>query len=1164
MENKGDIENQSDVSQADTKLRVVTKRGGARLQLSPHSHNVPDLGRKSVHFETKVEEGGKIIKGLKKWRSGGGGTVSGDEDTRSKENVGDGGDNSAELEKKNLPRASIVRKRSYSFSDGHIKHPTLPPIKRWKPGRSGGGRGRGAGGGGGGGTHIVHPRPPGSKNVLPSKFLLGGNINDPLNLNSLNDERIARVVNAVTPESSPLPTPKHRKEEYKIEVLIPPNISDPLNLNAEDDSDYEAKLISPLVKKKKVRHRKRPKKPLLAVDLANLPGPKPEVEEGNEGDISETDEEGASSVKPKSFEKFSDPEEDSLEAPEVQKDVLVIKNVEETVDHSKPNIKNDEEADLKCGIIEKQNLIVEEPKEDAVKIVEPKVDKRKAKKLSSNFNEKNEKFQYGNYNQYYGYRNPGKIEDGRLQYFKASWFEDKDVLDIGCNIGHITISIAKNNKPSKIVGVDIDKKLIDIARKNVRYYLDTQPDEKTRYPRKPRRSFPLTFGPLDPGQVSSSRSGAGTGSTGTVPTSIAAPAAPASPTFPNNIQFFDVNYVLDCDELLETVVPEFDTILCLSTTKWIHLNFGDDGLKRVFRRIYAQLKPGGTFVLECQSFSTYRKKKKLTEAIFNNFKNIKLKPENFTDFLIHEVGFSRSEVLALPAHHSKGFQRPLQIFTKVPPSSNISASTTPYSFGISPHCYNPSFTPFYGKITPGYTPRYSQPGAPADPPLALPTPLYSGPTPPMYYGPTPGGYSANSTPSHSTPGYQTPESLAPPPNPQDPPGFTPRYTPSYTPAHPQYSPGITTPGTTPHYSPGNATPAPTYSPYTPDPPVYSPSAVYSPTPGYSPSAGYSPTPSGPSYSPGPLYSPGNATPRYSPAEPAYSPSIQGHEVSGNTTPHPGHSGSPGSSPGPRYSWAGGVPGSGGNTPQHNGGNTPQGGVLSSAGNTPQYVGGNTPTVVAREGGSTPLRTVPVSESNTGNTPRTAEHTGSNTPQGSDGSGSTTPVVGQSGGNTPLQAGGNTPHHVGENTLLQPRGNTPHQAGANTPLQAGGNTPQQVGGNTPKQTGGGTPLQAGGNTPHQVGGGTPHQAGGNTPHQAGINTPLQSSTTVVTEEGEKSPSLHGGSTPVSASSSLTLPTGGPDQGPGEGEDSPLAGDQAGDPAGLPAGDTAGDTARTPDS
>lgn len=990
MENKGDIENLCEESVGDAKLRVVTRRGGARLQLSPHSHNVPESGRKTVHFETKVGEGAKK-KGVKKSRvvPGAGGTVSGDDDSRCKENVAAGDSTGTEAEKKCLPRSSIVRKRSYSFSDGHIKHPTLPPVKRWKPGRSGGGRGRGAGGSGGGSVHSVHPRPPGSKNVLPSKFLLGGNINDPLNLNSLNDERIARVVNAVTPESSPLPTPKHRKQEYKIEVLIPPNISDPLNLNAEDDSDYEAKLISPLVKKKKVRHRKRPKKPLLVVDLANLPGPKPEVEEGNEGDISETDEEGSSAVKIQTCEKLSDHEDDSLEVTSavLANNEVSEKGSEEKVEDSKVITKHDVEGASKASTVEMQILVTEEPKED-LKIVDTKIEKRKLKKFPSNYKEKNGKFQYGNYNQYYGYRNPGKIEDIRLQYFKSDWFEDKDVLDIGCNIGHITISIAKNNKPAKIVGVDIDKKLIEIARKNVRFYLDTQPDEKTRYP----RSFPLTFGPLNPGQVS--------------PPPEQPKGTPSLTTpkqkFPNNIQFFDVNYVLDCDELLETVVPEFDTIMCLSTTKWIHLNFGDDGLKRVFRRVYAQLKPGGTFILECQSFSTYKKKKKLTETIFNHFKNIKLKPENFTDFLIHEVGFSRSEVLALPAHPSKGFQRPLQIFTKVLPSSNISASTTPYSFGISPHCYNPSFTPFYGKITPGYTPRYSQPGAPADPPISLPTPLYSGPTPPMYYGPTPGGYSANSTPSHSTPGYQTPDSLAPPPNPQEPPGFTPRYTPSYTPAHPHYSPGIATPGTTPHYSPGNATPAPTYSPYTPDPPVYSPSAAYSPTPGYSPSAGYSPTPSGPSYSPAPLYSPGNATPKYSPAEPAYSPSIQGQEVSGNTTPHPGHSSSPSSSPGPRYSWAGGVPGSGGNTPQHNGGNTPQGVVQTSAGNTPQYAGGSAPFVV---GGNTPLRIVAAAGGNT--TPDTAENNcGGNTPQGSEGSGSATPVVGQSGGSTPLQVANN--------------------------------------------------------------------------------------------------------------------------------------------------------------
>ena len=70
-----------------------------------------------------------------------------------------------------------------------------------------------------------------------SKFLLGGNIRDPLNLNSLSDERVAKAINAVTPESSPLPTPKHRKAEYKIEVLVPPNISDPLNLMNADAGD---------------------------------------------------------------------------------------------------------------------------------------------------------------------------------------------------------------------------------------------------------------------------------------------------------------------------------------------------------------------------------------------------------------------------------------------------------------------------------------------------------------------------------------------------------------------------------------------------------------------------------------------------------------------------------------------------------------------------------------------------------------------------------------------------------------------------------------------------------------------------------------------------------------------------------------------------------------
>ncbi len=99
------------------------------------------------------------------------------------------------------------------------KGPSItPPSKRWK-----------------------YNRDRNNKSSDAKKFLLGGNIRDPLNLNSLSDEKVARVVNAFTPESSPIPTPKHRKAEYKIQVLVPPNISDPLNLMQNDnDEEYDA------------------------------------------------------------------------------------------------------------------------------------------------------------------------------------------------------------------------------------------------------------------------------------------------------------------------------------------------------------------------------------------------------------------------------------------------------------------------------------------------------------------------------------------------------------------------------------------------------------------------------------------------------------------------------------------------------------------------------------------------------------------------------------------------------------------------------------------------------------------------------------------------------------------------------------------------------------
>lgn len=81
------------------------------------------------------------------------------------------------------------------------------------------------------------------------------------------------------------------------------------------------------------------------------------------------------------------------------------------------------------------------------------------------------KFPYGNYHGYYGYRSNSKnFEDVRLEIFKdySHLFKNKDLLDIGCNEGLVTLAVAKMFKLKSLTGVDIDMHLIGRARKNYR------------------------------------------------------------------------------------------------------------------------------------------------------------------------------------------------------------------------------------------------------------------------------------------------------------------------------------------------------------------------------------------------------------------------------------------------------------------------------------------------------------------------------------------------------------------------------------------------------------------------------------------------------------------------------------------------------------------------
>ncbi|CAN8016190.1 unnamed protein product [Ixodes persulcatus] len=454
----------------------------------------------------------------------------------------------------------------------------------------------------------------------PTKFLLGGNINDPLNLASFADDEVNKKANEVTPKSSPIPTPKHRTQ---VEVLIPPNINDPLNLNSGEDIEFN--LISPRSRK---RNRRRSKRKSRSEDdgpeQADASAPAAEVSTDKDASArvassssttasTTTTSRKASSVYAGAQPSFSKEGADKIVSP--------------VVPQGSPTKFNRRKSSAAGGGASRD---VRRSQHQGG---------RRAKQVY--FREKDAHFQYGNYNRYYGYRNNGGQEDPRLKVMQASWLDGKDVLDIGCNVGHFTLSLARGFSPRKVIGLDIDGRLIKAARRNVRHYLTAALAGEMRFP----VSMAICHGPI---------------------AAAALPGRESEPvTFPNNVFFVQGNYILESDVLLEAQREEFDTILCLSLTKWVHLNWGDEGVRRLFKRMFRQLRPGGRMLLEAQPFHSYVKKKKLTETTYKHFHDIRLRPEQFNEYLLSpEVGFASCELIDTPSHASKGFQRPIYLFTK--------------------------------------------------------------------------------------------------------------------------------------------------------------------------------------------------------------------------------------------------------------------------------------------------------------------------------------------------------------------------------------------------------------------------------------------------------------------------------------------------------------------
>ncbi|CAG9862614.1 unnamed protein product [Phyllotreta striolata] len=516
------------------------------------------------------------------------------------------------------------------------------------------------------------------KPVLPSKFLLGGNIKDPLNLNSLQDEEINRAMNAVTPKSSPVPTPPRKKGQ--LDVIIPKNIRDPLNLiDCDDDAEYEQQLCSSIKKAKKKRLKKRrtisatmdaedvpadvsatseATVPEASTDSAKIPEI-PEAEaaaaaaaavQANAAPTAAAAAAAATAAKPKGGADLSI----DLSKKEPQKK----RKSDEHGHHAIKKFKNNSMDKIVSPVVPQPGAWLKRSNS-----VNKRAKSRQAKPMVKDaklplFKDKDKLFQYGNYNRYYGYRNPHNEIDHRMRVFSHHpyLFENKDILDIGCNIGHVTLSVARDFGAKSIVGIDIDPKLISIARKNVKHYV-----KKEEATVSPLIMLENVMQKRSQSQTKSSYHDMQNKGKG----------------FPNNVTFKQCNYILEDDNLMALEQPQFDVIMCLSVTKWFHLNWGDAGLKQAFRRMYAQLRPGGKLILEPQNWASYKTKKKLTETIFNNYNSIEFFPEKFREYLLSPaVGFAKGEILGYPVHQAKGFRRPIQVFTKSTmfPSERIEAT----------------------------------------------------------------------------------------------------------------------------------------------------------------------------------------------------------------------------------------------------------------------------------------------------------------------------------------------------------------------------------------------------------------------------------------------------------------------------------------------------------
>ncbi|KAL1200146.1 putative RNA methyltransferase [Cardamine amara subsp. amara] len=301
--------------------------------------------------------------------------------------------------------------------------------------------------------------------------------------------------------------------------------------------------------------------------------------------------------------------------------------------NKKRNRSSENEKSIEKVVVTKEEKVVTQQKQ---KQQQGNCNNPSKKKKSQEF------FPFGNYRNYYGYRiSHDTDEDPRLKVLKKEWFQGKDCLDIGCNSGIMTIHIAKKFGCRSILGVDIDSSRIEDAHWHLRKFVRMQSSAK------PTEKKSSSEGADGSKEQSISHSNAETKS--------------ETKDLSQIVSFQKENFVQtrNLDE------NSYDTILCLSVTKWVHLNWGDDGLITLFSKIWRLLNPGGIFVMEPQPWKSYENNRRVSETTAMNYRSIVLRPEHFQEILLDKIGFRTVEDLTSSlSGASKGFDRQILAFQK--------------------------------------------------------------------------------------------------------------------------------------------------------------------------------------------------------------------------------------------------------------------------------------------------------------------------------------------------------------------------------------------------------------------------------------------------------------------------------------------------------------------